>query len=338
MFKRVCTHAAAPLLLAAAACVPYPGANRPSGTPGLTDPVPDCGAQVPPTPPEVTRGEVEGVVVVDYTVDVGGQVLDVRPVYPGYPPLLYRTVRDWLTSCRHRPGSEAGEVARVRMRAIFGFNQPYAEEPAAVAIHWGSDAWKTLVDPAFESCAPAEPPFLEEVDDTKLDLVVQSNGRAGELRVLGGAEFPADILRAIAVWTRTCRFRPATTDTGVPVAVRAPLPLLFGNLFGERAPDSAAVIALGEGLSRPLPDSRCGKPRPTRKIREEAILGVVLVEYVVHTNGRVGEVRLRNPAPSALFHAVRDWLLNCPFSVSRSESGEAVAVRIIQPFTFKPGR
>jgi outer membrane biosynthesis protein TonB len=65
------------------------------------------------------------------------------------------------------------------------------------------------------------------------------------------------------------------------------------------------------------------------------IMGMVLVEYVVHSDGHVGEVLLKNPtAPPILFAAVKQWLESCPFEPSMQGS-RPVAVKIIQPFNFR---
>jgi hypothetical protein len=59
-----------------------------------------------------------------------------------------------------------------------------------------------------------------------------------------------------------------------------------------------------------------------------------MVEFVVHSDGRVGEVENKTPqAPSALYEAVREWLVQCKYTPSR-EAEKPVAVRLIQPFSF----
>ena len=65
------------------------------------------------------------------------------------------------------------------------------------------------------------------------------------------------------------------------------------------------------------------------------ITGMVLVEYVVHTDGHVGEVALKNPtAPPILFNAVKQWLESCQYEPSMQGS-KPIPVKIIRPFVFK---
>jgi outer membrane biosynthesis protein TonB len=64
------------------------------------------------------------------------------------------------------------------------------------------------------------------------------------------------------------------------------------------------------------------------------IKGMVLVEYVVHSDGRIGEIVLKNPtAPPILFEAVRSWLTSCTFQPSM-QGNRPIPVKIIQPFNF----
>ena len=110
----------------------------------------------------------------------------------------------------------------------------------------------------------------------------------------------------------------------------------LGGTLGEEGPPQL----LGSGMSRPQPSADCrpAKPVPPEQARQMGITGLVLVEYVVHSDGHVGEVVLKNPtAPPILFEAVKSWLLGCPFTPSLSGT-KPIAVKIIQPFTFKPGQ
>jgi hypothetical protein len=105
------------------------------------------------------------------------------------------------------------------------------------------------------------------------------------------------------------------------------------------APGSDEPRELTAGLSRPRPSDSCRPPHPSAPPQATALglFGSVLVEYVVHRDGRAGEVVLRSPsAPRPLFEAVRRWLSQCPF-VPSMVGGQPVAVRVIQSFSFKPG-
>ena len=65
------------------------------------------------------------------------------------------------------------------------------------------------------------------------------------------------------------------------------------------------------------------------------ITGAVVARYVVHADGRVGEVQILNPsAPPVLIGAVRTFLEGCPF-IPSLVNGNPVAVRVEQPFVFR---
>ena len=96
-------------------------------------------------------------------------------------------------------------------------------------------------------------------------------------------------------------------------------------------------MLLGSGMSRPQPTSNCRPPKPAtpEQARQMGVIGMVLVEYTVHSDGHVGEVGLKNPtAPPILFQAVKTWLEGCPMQPSMS-GGKPVPVKIVQPFIFK---
>ena len=65
------------------------------------------------------------------------------------------------------------------------------------------------------------------------------------------------------------------------------------------------------------------------------VVGTVLVEYVVHSDGHVGEIGLKNPtAAPILFQAVKQWLETCNFTPAM-QGAKPIPVKIIQPFIFR---
>jgi TonB family protein len=88
----------------------------------------------------------------------------------------------------------------------------------------------------------------------------------------------------------------------------------------------------GGGISRPKRGPNCTPDRPPSAVSGG---GTVTVEYVVHTNGRVGEVALASSdAPRALFKTVRVWLQSCPYTPAMRD-GRPVPVTLSETFTFK---
>jgi protein TonB len=112
---------------------------------------------------------------------------------------------------------------------------------------------------------------------------------------------------------------------------------VIGGTLGGTGNTVEAPVLLGAGMTRPSPSADCQPPRPLapEAARSMGITGMVLVEYVVFSDGHAGDVKLKNPtAPPVLFDAVANWLKGCPFTPSIS-NGKPLAVKIIQPFNFK---
>jgi outer membrane biosynthesis protein TonB len=165
-------------------------------------------------------------------------------------------------------------------------------------------------------------PLLEPDDKVAAELIVEADGTKSEVRVLKASS--REVGDAALAWLRKCEITPAILD-GKPVSVRQPIYLSAAPL--------PPPVRLGDKISRPTPKSSCGYPqRPAEAIRTT---GLVLAEYVVERNGSVYRVELKNEsAPAVLYETVRDWLLRCQFEPSKNPAGEAVPVRMIQPFNF----
>ena len=187
-------------------------------------------------------------------------------------------------------------------------------------------------------------------------FVVHSDGSVHDVAPVGDAE--GALFGSVREYLRVCRFTPARA-LGRPLAVRMTQAFSFRTVSkpaepgarprdpGPPRPKLPATVPedpprlLGSDTSRPQPTELCQPPKPPlpAEAKEKGISGLVLVEYVVHTDGHVGEVENRNlRAPPLLFEAVRAWLLACPFEPSHLEGGRPIAVKIIQPFTFKQSR
>jgi periplasmic protein TonB len=113
---------------------------------------------------------------------------------------------------------------------------------------------------------------------------------------------------------------------------------VVGGQTGGTGPQEGPPLVLGGGMSRPYPSGSCRPPKPQmpEQARTMGISGLVLVEFVVHSDGRVGEVLLKNKsAAPILYDAVKAWLEGCTFTPSvMSATGKPVPVKMIQPFNF----
>ena len=115
-------------------------------------------------------------------------------------------------------------------------------------------------------------------------------------------------------------------------------PGTIGDTLGPTGPrGEEKVELLGEGLTRPLPAAGCRPPAPLMPsaARLGGITGRVLVQFVVHGDGHVGEVRSLDPrSPQILVEAVRAWIEGCPFQPAL-RGGRPVSVKMSQPFNFR---
>src|SRR5207253_6707073 len=121
----------------------------------------------------------------------------------------------------------------------------------------------------------------------------------------------------------SCRFSPATLD-GVPKSVELGQIIQFG-------PPRREVPMLQAGMMKPAVRA-CDRPRPQmpQEARENLFGGIVLVQYVIETDGSITDIELKAPGPVVFFRAVREWLAGCQFEPATA-AGRAVAVRIVQP-------
>jgi hypothetical protein len=146
--------------------------------------------------------------------------------------------------------------------------------------------------------------------------------------VKGKLPRPVDVtFAALSAGPKTRLSRPLPK----PVALKVPP----RTIIQPRAILEMAPVLLTAGMKRPVPAGDCSplgaRPRPIAP----GASGTVLVEYVVHGDGRVESVLLKNQAAPMLFEAVQKWLKSCTWTPSMS-AGKPVPVRMTKPFIFKP--
>ncbi len=200
------------------------------------------------------------------------------------------------------------------------------------------------------ACAGTQPEPVRDADGRLIagtvyvGFEVAKDGRVSNLKGPGGPRAPAPLLASVERWLRAGVFEPAR-DEGSPISSFSAHSFSFPGEGGDRVPfgqlpktdraTEGAPQLLGSGMTPPR-ISCGGFPVVPDEARQRGIKGLVLVSFVVHADGSVGQVELRNPsAPAILFEAVREWLISCPYEPSRNREGKAIPVKIIQPFTFK---
>ncbi|GAC1607865.1 MAG: hypothetical protein NVS4B10_23000 [Myxococcales bacterium] len=327
---------------------PPPAAAQPQvhvlGEAGLVPPrrVEASCPPAPPSPHEAEAKHLSGVARLTFIVRADGTVDSIQPD-PAAATLFAEAAKAWLSSCRFEAGTLAGDAVDVLIQKVVGFrNLPrpppaLGEEPPPLEP---LDVPVGVAPPYPIGCAPTAAPWGGQYP-AEIEFIVHRDGRVGEVSVRPGpVEIPPADLELLRAWLDTCPFVPASYQDK-PVPVRAKIV----NRFPRDYPWDVAVKAMrNRGANAPLlsPDLTppapvdCKKPTMPELARQAGLAGLVVVEYVIESNGRVTRVALLNPGtPWILFQAVDDWLIGCRFTPAKTLDGRAVPVRVIQPFNFK---
>src|SRR4051812_17120944 len=114
------------------------------------------------------------------------------------------------------------------------------------------------------------------------------------------------------------------------VAVYMALALLWGCAQQHSVRSSAAAPAcapevplLGAGMTRPMP-LECGESLPDARSA-----GTAVVEFVVQSDGTVGDICDVNRSDSSLVDAVRAYLRTCKFAPSEQAAKGPITVKMI---------
>ncbi len=182
------------------------------------------------------------------------------------------------------------------------------------------------------ACPTPVPPVPEEVsNDGRYGVVlvgytIEPDGRVDEIELDDPRASPL-LFAAAKDWLEQCR----SSRQG---RVR---PTRISELLSFPPPDVSAVgetpvpLDVGSGMSLPQRGPNCTPDRPPAAVPGK---GTLTVEYVVQSNGRVGETLLKGGnAPKALFKTVRAWLQSCPYAPAMRD-GKPVAVSLSESFTF----
>jgi TonB family protein len=314
-------------------------ARAPSASPPLA--LGECATRGPRYPDEAKDRRIVGPVVVDLSIDETGRVVDVKEAAAG-SPILLSAVRVWASNCTFVPAMERGKAISSVARRVFAMHPPRTadpSEPPVIDLKPGDG----IVRPTVEVCDPGSPTATIG-GRAHVSYVVHRDGHADSVLVSPGSS--GDVATLFTAWVESCWFRPARRAGGIAIPTRMEEDVVFGlqghlsrySLAGS--PDDRSSpgkpVLLDSTMTPPVP-LNCGRLPAPERARMEGTTGMVLVEYVVHENGVVSHVALRNPeAPAVLFEAVRGWLLACRFEPSKDlRSGQPVAVKIIQPFVFR---
>ncbi len=182
------------------------------------------------------------------------------------------------------------------------------------------------------ACPTPVPPVPEEISSegrygvVLAGYTIEVDGRVDEIELDDPRASPL-LFSAAKDWLEQCR----SFQQG---RVR---PMRISELLSFPPPDVPAVgetpVPLDErsGMSRPQRGSHCTPDRPPAAVPGK---GTLTVQYIVQSNGRVGETVLQGgDAPKALFKTVRAWLKSCPYTPAMRD-GKPVAVSVSESFTF----
>jgi TonB family protein len=163
----------------------------------------------------------------------------------------------------------------------------------------------------------------------RLECVVEADGTVGDVRVLEGldASLDAAAIGALKEW----RFAPGTRN-GTPVPVLVEVEISFRISYGPKL-DSSDVFKPGGDVTTPRVVSD-PKPEYPREVMGKRIRGTVVLECVVLTSGRVGEIRVKTPLEPALDAAAKQALQRWQFEPG-TKDGKPVSVQVEVEMTFQ---
>jgi len=196
---------------------------------------------------------------------------------------------------------------------------------------------RRLADPesiSLPACPTAFPAIPDEAARRGIygvvlvGYVVEPTGRVDQIELEDRRASPL-LFEAVKEWLDQCRG-----------AEQERSPRRFSELFSFRPPSTTAapsetmepVDEKSPGVTPPARSSSCLPDRPPPLL---PVHGTLTVKYVVHSDGRVGNV-VRTGGDSGvaqLLKSVRIWLESCPYTPGMQE-GRAIPVKVAQSFTF----
>lgn len=183
-------------------------------------------------PPLARQAGVEGRVLVGFTVDEEGQVVDAE-VIQGVGSGLDAAALDAVQQAHFRPGQKDGEAVRVRMVLPVTFVLPEDEEASAADAPHEDVAVQVDEMPEMEGgmgALIARLEYPEEAEKAGIEgrvvvtFIVDEAGAVQDAEVAEPAHPLLDEAALAAV--RATPFRPGLKD-GAPVRVRMALPVVF---------------------------------------------------------------------------------------------------------------
>ena len=187
---------------------------------------------------------------------------------------------------------------------------------------------------ALPVCPSPVPPVPDEAASQArygvvlVGYTVEADGRVDEIELEDPHASPM-LFAAAQRWLEECRATQGMTR-----------PKRMSELLSfpppEVTPLQETPVSLAEqpGISRPQRGLNCTPEQPPAVVTGG---GSLTVEYVVHSNGRVGNVTLKGgDAPRALFTTIKVWLQSCPYTPAMRE-GRPVAVSMVESFSFQRG-
>ena len=193
-----------------------------------------------------------------------------------------------------------------------------------------AEAGESVALPACPSPVPPVPDQAASEGRYGVVLVgytVEVDGRVDEIELEDPHASPM-LFAAAQRWLEECRASQSTRPKRMSELLSFPPP--------EVAPLQEMPVSLAEqpGISRPQRGLNCTPEQPPAVVSGG---GNMTVEYVVHSNGRVGDVTLKGgDAPRALFKTIKVWLQSCPYTPAMRE-GRPVAVSMVESFSFQRG-
>ena len=241
----------------------------------------------PEYPEEARDGEVDGVVSLEFIVDVDGSVRDVTALKG--PEIFHKAAKDAVLQWRFKPAIYKGRAVPVSLSTPV----PFSSVPDNVLEFWSVDVKPTLSDPV-EPVYPERARKAGIVGNVFLRFVVNVDGTTSHTKVLKGkAVFHEAAIIAVSQF----RFAPAMLE-GKPV----PVWMTHVIRFGQPKPKAMPAPESGDAGGEKVFDISSVDVKPNVVHSVQPVYpewarftggekGTVFLKFKVNVDGSVSEVR-----------------------------------------------
>ncbi|MBS0632162.1 MAG: TonB family protein [Verrucomicrobia bacterium] len=308
---------------------------------------PEVTSQTAPTyPEEMRRSGLRGDVVIEFTIDREGRLIDPlvkSSLHPAFEGPALDALRRW----KFKPGWRDGIPADTRMVQAFSFRmEEFGGGDTGFSVKADKKTGITPPGP-IARMVPVYPYALlrdKVKGKAKVVMVVGENGKVVSSRVVEASR--PEFGLALQAATEVFEFSPALKD-GRPVPVELTHEQDFSLSYMDEVVTEAdqdmvkregkqpGTILMAKQLGAPLHPIVRRAPRFPTSVDEKITAGEALVEIIIDEEGHVRLPRIVSASQEAFGYAAAQAVAAWRFDPPKALLGRTVAVRVRVPFVFK---